>query len=511
MNAKAEEHLSSPQNVAPLRPERGSGGMFGKLPSFLAQLPPGLAPVVALVSLLAHNIPRRHNGFYYDAREYWELGRSFFAEGGFALEHFDAAHRGYAWPLFNAALIQLADLLGVPEEGLFVVLSAVGHALLFTMAWPWFVRALFGYQMNFVQKLGWLLLVLYFWRNYFQFPLTDFPALFLALAGVASIKRYLDTERALWLLGAGAALALAANARPSYQLCFIPLGLWGAARAVRTRSLRHASLATGAFTLGLAIAFAPQVYINVHKFDRASPFVQTARAYGGRSLFLQQLAWGIYIQRYETNVGKSWPVAAGGVVFVDPAGLQIVRSENIMHPKGATAPFLKSDFTLGHYARLVAERPLFFARLYARHLFNGLDIAYPSVYVTDVLRPRILFTTLNHLTWLTALGAAVLGLRRGFARRHAAALVLLFTVCVPSLTSVAGAVETRFFLPLFLLAYLVVVAGGLPFVKWLWSARLSVQLSIVAAMLSALLGARILSDSTFATMPFKAGSLIKAR
>src|SRR4029434_1304891 len=61
----------------------------------------------------------------------------------------------------------------------------------------------------------------------------------------------------------------------------------------------------------------------------------------------------------------------------------------------------------GRYLRLVAGRPLLFASIYARHLFNGLDVGYSTPYVTRLLPRSLVFALVNYVV----LGlAAVYGL-----------------------------------------------------------------------------------------------------
>ena len=287
--------------------------------------------------------------------------------------------------------------------------------------------------------------------------------------------------------------------RPSYQLALL---LVAAALAITVvRAGRGALRSMGAFAVGVAIAYAPQSSINMHRFGTPSPFVQTELARGGPSLFLQQLAWGVYIQRYETNVQKGGPLPRGGVVFVDEAGLDIVRNENMMQPKGRQVAPLNPAFTYGDYVRLVFNHPLFFARAFARHLFNGLDIAYSTVYITDIREDNDGFRVVNYVVWLAALGAALLATRRECARRPWAGIALFAAVCVPSLLSAAGAVETRFFLPLFFGAYLLVVVSAVPLLTWLHDARHYVKGLVLVAVVAGVLAARALSHSTFASLP----------
>ena len=78
---------------------------------------------------------------------------------------------------------------------------------------------------------------------------------------------------------------------------------------------------------------------------------------------------------------------------------------------------------------------------------------------------------------------------------------LFVAVCLPSLMSVAGAVETRFFLPLFFGAYLLVVVGGLPVLARLRGERPYVKALVLLGVVACVLAARELSQGTFASLP----------
>ena len=170
---------------------RGLRHALGALSSRAARLPRLVAALIVLVVLLVHNSSHEPATFHFDSRLYWELGRSFLTDGGFARAHMTDIQRGYSLPLLNSGLIELAGVFGMTEPRFFGVASAIGYAALFTLAWPWMVRALFGYRMNSIEILAWAGLVYYFWRGHFLYPLSDFPALFLALAGVAGVRHFL--------------------------------------------------------------------------------------------------------------------------------------------------------------------------------------------------------------------------------------------------------------------------------------------------------------------------------
>ncbi len=469
-----------------------------------ATLPRTVVFLFAATVMLVYNLGHVPDIFYYDSGGYWDLGQTFTATGEFDLRSYGGVHRGYAFPLFNAGQIGVFDWISVSHFTGFMYVSAFGYAALFTLVWPWIIRALFNYRMNSVQVLGWFGLTMYFWRGHFLYPLSDFPALFLILTAVTCIKKFVTSGAAWWLLGAGSTMAFAANVRPSYQLILLPLLILLGVMVVLTRDTRRGRSTVAGLALlfvGLAGAFAPQSYINDYKFDTRSPFVQTKEAYAdGNSLFLQQLVWGMYMQRYETNVGESPVVPIGRVVFFDDDGLEILREQNIMIPKGPVPTPLNPDFRLRDYVELVQDRPKFFTRMYLRHLFNGLDIAFHDVYIKEFAWNRGGLTLLNYMLWISAFSISMLAVRRGFLQRNAVSFTLVALVCVPSLLSVAGAVETRFFLPLFLSVYTIVLIGMPDLLRRLHVERWYVKGLVAFTAIVLTLAARNLSHDVFTTV-----------
>ena len=181
-----------------------------------------------------------------------------------------------------------------------------------------------------------------------------------------------------------------------------------------------------------------------------------AQVSSDRSLFASPLRWGITLQRYETSIEPTAPAPCGN--YLDRAGADLLAREAVA----------KAGFRVRDYLRLVARHPFDFAGLYGRHVVNGLDLRDGEVYLTGPSRLRngraaFNFAMLFLAAWLALLhgrragsgapgGAAA---PRALPGRHGADLALLSLAAVglPVAAIVPGATETRFFLPLHLLAY----------------------------------------------------------
>ena len=299
----------------------------------------------------------------------------------------------------------------------------------------------------------WLVLValgFIFWRDYFNFTLSDMPALTLLLLGLAALGR----PGWAWAGVGGLLLAAAINVRPIY-VASVPGAFWllFGCRIVGSSGLRAASL-----VVGVALVLLPQWLINQRHFHWATPLV-LARLPGGTPLFLKQLAWGTGFQRYESSLIPEIPRS---LVFADPGGQRALSGE-----PG------RSFSSYGQYLGFVWRQPGATAGRYLRHLFNGLDIHFPTPYPRRLHPPgqaalRLLnYGLLGLGTWLV--GAAWWRFRHrkaGSDGHSAQAPPVLVALLLPCLLVLPTLMECRFLLPLHLLLLTTVAACWRPLVVW---------------------------------------------
>lgn len=383
---------------------------------------------------------------YYDAGLYWEAGHRFYQHGRFSLVSYDDALRGYAYPLFNFSCLALRKALHLPAVVLVKLANAGLAGLLFGVVGPRLWRAATGAAglPSLGRRLLWAALGFVFWRDYLNFSLSDFPALF--MQGVALWQAQRRGRGAALL--AGLSLALALNIRPIYLAAVPPvlaLLLWQQPRPQWLRRL--ALLAAGA-----ALVLAPQWLINRQHFGANTPLVlaqsQELRIH---HLYLQKLRWGLIHQKYESSVGRELPT--GQLLFLDTAGEEALRSEGL------------TEFaTPGQYLRFAARHPLLMARTYARHLFAGLDLRHPTPYLKR-WAPAVWFQLLNYSLWFAA-GLVVLGSWRRLGGRG---WLVLAALLLPCLAVLPMSMEVRFLLPLHLLLLALVAFGQVP--QWVVGGR----------------------------------------
>ncbi|MBD2723447.1 hypothetical protein [Hymenobacter armeniacus] len=260
--------------------------------------------------------------FYYDAGLYWDLSGKYWQSGDFQFIAFDSFLRGYLFPLLLGSLWQLLIHTSVLPLEITRTLGAATAAILFGVVAPGLWQDVRKHsnasRVSLARRLLFGALGFAFWRGYFHYPLTDFISLLALAGGLWTVVR----GRAVWSgVLAGMLVAASVNFRPVYAaavpVVFI-LCLWPASHdASYWRTFLRQWGKTAALALGMAIVLWPQVIINTTHFGVASPLVLTTKP-GTPSLYLTQLKWGLWYQKYETNVGTDYPVPT--MFFLDEDG-----------------------------------------------------------------------------------------------------------------------------------------------------------------------------------------------
>ena len=419
--------------------------------------------------------------FRFDAAEYWELSLKFTQHGHFSLLAFDSPLRGYLGPLLVLPARLLCHFTGWSMLSGARVLGAGWAALLFGLAIPALWAWVAGRPLTALRWLGLLSLTFLFWRDYFNFTLSDMPALTLLLLGVGVVGR----PGWAWAGVAGLLVAAAINIRPIY-VASVPGVLWllmGAERPFAQQLRRVAILAVGA-----ALVLLPQWRINRQYFQRNTPLV-LAQLAGGRPLYLKQLAWGTRYQRYESSL---IPAIPRSLVFADPAGQRALAAE----PGGSFASY-------GQYLRFVLRQPVATSGRYLQHLFNGLDIWFPTPYpkqlhpVGQVPLRLLNYALLGMGSWL---GIAALGRYRRLQENStgcpAVVAAVLLALLLPCMLALPTLVESRFMLPLHLLMLTGIAGCWQPGAWWEQLGSPVRRLAVLGLALGWLWGCWQLSEAT---------------
>ena len=398
--------------------------------------------VLITIGVFIYIYNSKNYSFYYDSLHYWELGKSFERDGRFSILSYNNSLRGYLLPLLNYLIYNIARILEINEVLFFRAVSG------FTFSWftvffcPNFGEKILKSQINIYQRLIFSLAMIYFWRGYILYPLSDLVSLYLLFLGIyLALRLDITNDKSnnfREYFSIGILIGGASIVRPSY-LVAIPIVLI----YVSTKSLmrnRYKGAGVILVVLGLITVYFPQAYINHHNFQTSSPFIQTQRSLGN-SLYLSQLKWGLEIQRYETSISSDYPRPQ--MYFYDKHGLLLSETIDI----GSINNYMD-------YIRNALKYPLDFKVMYFKHLFNGLDITWPTPYVTDVYKNRTFFSLANYSIIFVSLILLYKSLRKIIS--DVDILFVLATLLSTVALSIPGAVEIRFFLPLYIMMYMIV-------------------------------------------------------
>ena len=424
----------------------------------LARAKPGLLAVALLLGLYASYLPfSGYDALYYDANNYWELGRQYGKTGAFQFLSFTDSLRGYFFPLLLAPLAILGPHIDCSPIALMRPLGAIMAAVLFGALGPALWRAIgvpTSSRVSLFRRLVFGVLGFALWRDYFNFSLTDFPALF-ALA--TTLWALLSGRSVGKSLLSGVALGAAVNMRPVLLAALPFVGLLALLpepdQASPAGGLRRqgAWAHRGVVALGLTLVLAPQFYLNKHHFGVGTPWVLARQPAENNGLYLKQLSWGLQYQKYETNIGKDYPTAE--MFFLDQRGAALLNTSAGGRLGGQS-----------QYLVLALQHPLALLGVWQRHLFNGLDLQYPSPYIKKVYVRTWPLAWLNYTVLFGGLAVLLSKLkRRGASLRVWLVLAALLMPCV---AAVPVAVECRFFLPLHLVLSAAVAFGAQPMRAW---------------------------------------------
>ncbi|WP_216688538.1 hypothetical protein [Hymenobacter siberiensis] len=407
--------------------------------------------VLAVLVLYAAYLPLSGytvSQFRFDAAEYWEFSLKFTQNGGFSLLAFDAPMRGYLGPLLVLPARLLCHFTGWSMLTGAQVLGAGWAAVLFGVALPQLWAQATGRALSGGRWLVLLSLSFVFWRDYFNFTLSDMPALALLLLSLAALAR----RGWGWAAVAGLLLAAAINIRPIY-LASVPGVLWLLWKNTQPASGFSIWRSGAALAVGLALVWLPQFLINMRHFQQPTPLVLAGQP-GTAPLYLKQLTWGTAFQRYESSLILEIPRS---LVYADSVGQRALAAEP-GHRFGS----------YGQYAKFALHQPISTSGRYLRHLFNGLDIRFPTPYPRQLQPPgQAALRLLNYaLLGLGILLAIVAGLRNRRLAWSSMAVGSLIALLLPCLLVLPTLMESRFLLPLHLLVLTMVAGTWQPGAWW---------------------------------------------
>jgi hypothetical protein len=417
--------------------------------------------------------------FYYDAERYWESARMFISQGTFSIYTFEEA-RGLLFPLFNYGLIKLAEVLSLNEIGLFKSVNVLFVCWGFWYVLPGIYEKAAGIRVHTGSKLVLLCLGQFFWFRSFSVPLTDFMCLFLLL--YIFLLLWNDKPACGYVILAGLLCGYVFNTRPIYNMLMVVCPLF--LLLVNKQGWVIRGLKVIVFVAASVLISVPQYMLNKERYKTTTIFQPTEAFYHGQSLYLLQLKWGVYIQKYETYVGERECYKSAQVFFFRDAQHEQRKAET------------EDIHTFGEYAGYVISHPSLLLK-YPKNLFNGLDIQYNSVYITD-MHTSLAFAIVNYAVFFAGILLVILCRKRIFATTGSRIIFgcLAFFIAL----SIPIATEVRFMVSIHFFMYLVVAAEWKTGLEFWRNGTITRKGIIAVALIAWILACVCLSASTYANL-----------
>lgn len=387
-------------------------------------------PLIVFVFTFCYLLIGGINEYKLDAANYWSFP-GFLSDGHIDVTNFKKFNRGVLFPMVNLVFTLFSDVLGIDATILFRLFSAFCFAATFALILPKLYFKIFGTKVSSYCILLFNAFVLFFWGNYLAYPLSDFICI-----EVLICYFYLHFSRPsiIRVILQGILVGFIINTRPVYQLilpfCIILLFFYS------SRRWKLFPAYTLLFVIGFFLVSIPQFYINIHAHNVYSIFLPMEKM-RGENLYLTQLRWGLVIEKYETYDGSIYPAQA--VFFKTKSTV------------GTFTPAMQKNITdFGDYFNVFFEHPFLLTKVYLKHFFNGLDIKYRTPYLYS-LKTNTFFSLLNYsiiFLFIFYIVRFAKSIRFSIER-----LLLLCIILSPVILAIPGAVEVRFFLPLYLLIY----------------------------------------------------------
>ena len=388
----------------------------------------------------------------YSAASYWNLADTFRPNGWFEFTNYVASKRGYFFPfiLFCAKMFGSRYMTG----------DYTGFWLFHSLIWSWTITvilpAIIGKKTSLkrwcIGTIVCFFLIVYFWRDLVAMPMSDGGGLIFFATGVVFMK-VLMSKRKIYLLiklalagSAGMLFYAAYNTRTIFLIPTIVAIIVYLFTVFWKRQYKDIFV-VAAILIGFFVVSIPQVMINQVNFNSSTPMVITTEG-DKDNLFIAQLEWGLWITHYETFIGEPEEYPSPQMVFTDKTGKMLVDSYQIN--------------SISDYIKCVLSHPIEMMGIYMEHAISGITLFWNRIYISHVPVNTICYL-LNTAVFMLCVFSIIttkadlskIRFEQGFA-------LLLFLS--PAICILPGAVETRFFIPVYLFAY-ACIAWGIDYVE----------------------------------------------
>lgn len=284
------------------------------------------------------------------------------------------------------------------------------------------------------------LLVFSVYCGLFVYSLSDFFAFSLCTLSVFFERRFKYSEKlskkVLCALGVGIFVYLSYNVRTIYLFSGIYIFFLFIIDLCKTDGRKLTKIIFFlVFAASFFLAAFPMLIANRRNLGRNSIAVPT------ESLMLAQVAWGIKYQRYDTYIGFRFgndEQSDARMFFIDPVGEKLLQKESIT-----------SFASWKQFFKFCKKYPLEVAGIYVRHFVNLMFPVWPETYVKKIGNFK-LFAVFLGIVPFFLFGVA---LAAGAVRNLPELMKTYAPLLISTLFILAGAVESRFFISVFMLVF----------------------------------------------------------
>lgn len=153
------------------------------------------AVLACFIIFLLYSILNGTKTYYYDSKWYWTVADGMFQDGKFNLYGFPETFRGYFFPALILFVRNLGALFFHSEFMGFWVFMSLIMAVTLGISIPYLFQFRIDTYKMMLRLILCTVLVLYFWGDFLQYPLSDFPAVVFLIGGAALLRCALRLER----------------------------------------------------------------------------------------------------------------------------------------------------------------------------------------------------------------------------------------------------------------------------------------------------------------------------
>lgn len=382
--------------------------------------------------------------FFWDSALYMELSNSLISDGKLDFNTYTRSYRGYILPFLLLPCNMMSSLISVFLA--YRIYSSIIFALFLGLLFPYFIEKLLKVKIGIMKRIIFALIVIVFWNGLIMHPLSDLWSVLFLIIAILCIILLKESNKfwknLLYALICGISIYCMYNIRTIYMFSILPILALFFINITKMKAMKiyKKILLIVILVIGAVIVAYPQCIINRHHYESFTPTVVTKGIYK-KSLIVFQLGNGLYYNRYETNINlNDYPSAA--MKYINKQGKELAEEyNNISSMKDYVSAAIKEPFTI--------------ISVYFAHFISGLDIKYPNIYVERV--SGIGVTAISLLNY-TMLYYFIVGLKNQFEfkninKKNYDIILVLITTILPVIAILPGAIEARFFIPLYLLIY----------------------------------------------------------